>query len=88
MFAVLLFTEGSDAAMARNASAQQEGEWTVFAITLAGAWSASPRSTKVLSIAKDMPRTRSASSIVAAVGVDAVPVWLVTHVELRAPLRA
>ncbi|HYZ64827.1 MAG TPA: DUF1345 domain-containing protein [Acetobacteraceae bacterium] len=79
MFAGMLMTEGDDAAMARNAQEQQEGEWTVFGITLASVAVSFASLTKVLGAAKDMPGPER-KLYVAAAALTLFLSWLVTQV--------
>jgi uncharacterized membrane protein len=79
MFAFLLLREGDDEKMARNAAAQQEGEWTVFAITLAGVVVSFAAITRVMGIAKDMEGTER-KLYIGTVGATLFLSWLVTHV--------
>ena len=80
MFTLILLREGDDDAMARNAEAQQEGEWTVFAITLAGVVISFAALTRVLSTAKDMPVGFERKLYIAGVALTLLLSWLVTHV--------
>jgi uncharacterized membrane protein len=79
MFTLLLLGEGDDATMARNAAAQQEGEWTVFGVTLAGVVVSFAALTRVLGLAKDMPGVER-KLYVGAVALTLFLSWLVTHV--------
>jgi uncharacterized membrane protein len=79
MFAFMLLNEGDDATMARNATAQQEGEWTVFAITLAGVAISFVALTHMLGEAKDMAGMQR-KLYVGTVAVTLLLSWLVTHV--------
>ncbi len=80
MLTLLLLSEGDDDAMARNAESQQEGEWTVFAITLAGVLASFAALTRVLSLAKGMPSGFERQLTVGAVALTLLLSWLVTHV--------
>jgi len=79
MFVMLLLTEGDDEMMARNAAAQEEGEWTVFAITLAGVVMSFAALTRVLSVAKDMQGLER-KLYFSAVALTLFLSWLVTQV--------
>ena len=79
MMATMLMRPGDDAAMARRAEAQQEGEWTVFAITLAGVVVSFAALTTVLSVAKDMPHGAERDLYVGVVAATLLLSWLVTH---------
>jgi uncharacterized membrane protein len=81
MITFLFLNEGGDVAMARNAEAQQEGEWTVFGITLAGVVISFAALTRVMSVAKAMPEGVERTFYVAAVALTLFLSWLVTHVE-------
>ena len=76
----LLLHDGDDDAMARNAEAQQEGEWTVFAITLAGVVISFAALTRVLSTAKAMPGGFEREFYIFGVALTLLLSWLVTHV--------
>ena len=80
MFGFLLLNEGDDSAMARNAEAQEEGEWTVFVITLAGVLMSFAAITRVLSFAKDLPAGWDGTSTSAWSRVTLFVSWLVTQV--------
>ena len=80
IMATLLARPVDDAAMARHAEAQQEGEWTVFAITLAGVVVSFAALTTVLSVAKDMPGGAERDLYVGVVAATLLLSWLVTHV--------
>lgn len=82
--AALLFLQtqnvdgGGDAAMATNAERQNEGEWTVFSITILGAVASFAAVTFVLHDVKDMvPLQRQLH--VALVTVTLLLSWLMTH---------
>ena len=79
LFLMLLLTEGDDEMMARNAAAQEEGEWTVFAITLAGVVMSFAALTRVLSVAKDMQGLER-KLYFSAVALTLFLSWLVTQV--------
>ena len=79
MMTTLLARPVDDAAMARHAEAQQEGEWTVFAITLAGVVVSFAALTTVLSVAKDMPHGGERDLYIGAVAATLLLSWLVTH---------
>jgi uncharacterized membrane protein len=79
LFGSMVATEGDDATMARNAAAQQEGEWTVFGITLAGVAISFAALTQVMGTAKDMQGTER-KLYIGAVAVTLFLSWLVTHV--------
>ena len=75
-----LFLRGSDhATMADNAERQDEGEWTIFWITLAGVVFSFAAVTVVLSGTKDLPAGRR-EAFVALVGMTLFVSWLLTHV--------
>ncbi len=80
MFVFLVLNERSDAAMARNAEAQQEGEWTMFVVTLAGIAVCFAAMTKVLGAVKDLPSGRARTLAIAGVAATLSLSWLVTHV--------
>ncbi len=71
-------TEGDDNAMARNARRQQEGEWTVFGVTLLGAAFSFVALTKVLASAKDLQSGERDLYIVLVATTLALS-WLITH---------
>ena len=79
MMATLLVRPVDDAAMARHAEAQQDGEWTVFAITLAGVVVSFAALTTVLSVAKDLPHGAERDLYLAVVAATLMLSWLVTH---------
>lgn len=72
-------TEGSDAAIARNARRQQEGEWAVFAMTLAGIAFSFAALAHELSASKALA-SGDRSLRVTLVMVTLFVSWLVTHV--------
>lgn len=74
----LLLRPVDDVAMARHAMAQQEGEWTVFAITLAGVVVSFAALTSVLALAKDM-KGAERDLYVGVVAATLLMSWLVTH---------
>ena len=80
MFAFLLLNEGDDAKMAINAEAQEEGEWTVFTVTLAGVGMSFAALTEVLAFAKDMPAGFERKFYIGTVALTLFLSWLVTHV--------
>ena len=80
MFGFLLLTQGDDATMARNAEAQEEGEWTVFTITLFGIVMSFAALTKVMSFAKGLPGGFEREFYIGLVAVTLFLSWLVTHV--------
>ncbi len=80
LFGLLLFREGDDVTMARHAEAQQEGEWTVFAITLASVVVSFAALTSVLSLAKDLKPGGDRDLYLGAVAATLFLSWLVTHV--------
>ena len=79
MMATMLVRPVDDAAMARHAEAQQEGEWTVFAITLAGVVVSFAALTTVLSVAKDLPHGGERDLYIGSVAATLLLSWLVTH---------
>ena len=79
VLAVRLFLDGSDASMARNAEAQAEGEWVIFAVTLAGVLVSFVALSAVLSGVKDLPAF-SKQWHIALVAATLLLSWLVTHV--------
>ena len=88
MMATLLARPVDDAAMARHAEAQQEGEWTVFAITLAGVVVSFAALTTVLSVAKDLPHGGERDLYVGVRGGDADVVVAGDAPGIRAALCA
>lgn len=76
----MLLSAGDDEAMARNAAAQEEGEWTVFAITIAGVGISFASLTQVLSLAKDLPAGTERKLYIGLVAATLLLSWLVTHV--------
>lgn len=79
MFGTAFLWEGNDQNMAANAAAQQEGEWTVFAITLAGVAVSFAALSSMLGQAKDMQGAQKKIYIL-AVGLTLFLSWLVTQV--------
>ncbi len=79
MMAALVARPVDDAAMARHAEAQEEGEWAVFAVTLAGVVVSFAALTTVLSLAKDMPAGAERTLYVGVVAATLLLSWLVTH---------
>lgn len=78
LIGALLVRPVDDVAMARHAMAQQEGEWTVFAITLAGVVVSFAALTSVLALAKDM-KGAERDLYIGAVAATLLLSWLVTH---------
>ncbi len=75
-----LFAAGQDeTAMADYADKQDEGEWTLFWITLAGASASFVALTAELSSSKDLPHLER-NLHVALVGLTLLVSWLLTHV--------
>lgn len=70
---------GDDATMARNAMRQQEGEWTVFAVSLAGVVFSFAALAGELSIAKDLAGLAKILHVT-LVAVTLFVSWLVTHI--------
>ncbi len=79
MVAATFWREGDDAAIARNAALQQEGEWTVFATTLAAVAISFAALTHLLSTAKGMPDGER-KLLIGLVAATLLLSWLVTHV--------
>ena len=79
LIGTLLVRKVDDRAMARHAVAQQEGEWTVFGITIAGVVVSFAALTSVLSIAKDMKPGGERDLYLGAVAATLLLSWLVTH---------
>lgn len=79
LVAMLVLNEGDAKAMARNAANQQEGEWTVFGLTLVGVLVSFAALTNVMGTAKDMQGMQRKLHI-AAVAVTLLLSWLVTQV--------
>ena len=80
VFAAVLFSrEGDDASMAENAIQQQDGEWTMFWVTLAGVAFSFVALTSVLAEAKDM-HTFARGLRVTLVAATLLISWLTTHV--------
>jgi uncharacterized membrane protein len=77
--AALFSREGEDASMAENAMQQQEGEWTMFWVTLAGVAFSFVALTTELANAKDM-HTFTRSVHIGLVAGTLLLSWLVTHV--------
>ena len=77
--AVLFVREGDDAAIAENARQQQDGEWAIFSITLAGVAFSFVALTQELHNVKDM-RAFERGLHVGLVGGTLMISWLVTHV--------
>ncbi len=79
LVAIMFALEGDDAAMAENALQQQEGEWTMLWITLAGVAFSFVALTQELANARDLdPHVRTLH--VALVAATLLLSWLVTHV--------
>jgi uncharacterized membrane protein len=79
MFGSLLVRPGDHASMARNAAAQQEGEWTVFGITLAAVLISFAALTDMLGSAKDLQGVTRKLYIVTG-ALTLFLSWLVTQV--------
>ncbi len=76
---ILFFTEGNDAAMAENALEQEEGEWTVFWVVLAGV------GFSFVALTQELGNLKDASAAVRNLHVGLVAAtlalsWLVTQV--------
>ncbi len=67
-------------AMTANASAQEEGEWAVFFITLVGVMVSFAALTRVMAVAKDMPEGLERRAYIGVVALTLFLSWLVTHV--------
>lgn len=81
VMAVQLFLScRDDGSMARNALAQQEGEWTVFSVTLAGVLASFAALSSVLGDAKDMPHGFTRNAYITGVALTLLLSWLLTHV--------
>ena len=79
LVAVLFLREGGDAAMAQHARQQQEGEWAMFWVTLAGvAFSFMALTSEMGSVKEQPPGERTLR--VALVAGTLLVSWLVTHV--------
>ena len=79
VFAAVLFSrEGDDASMEDNALQQQDGEWTMFWVTLAGVAFSFVALTSVLAEAKDI-HTFARSLRVGLVAATLLISWLTTH---------
>lgn len=77
--AILFAGEGSDEAMAANAKQQEEGEWTMFWVVLAGVAFSFVALTQELGSVKDLsPAIRGLH--VALVASTLLISWLVTHI--------
>ena len=76
--AVLFALEGSDAAMAKNATDQQEGEWTMFWVTLGAVAFSFAALTQVLPEAKSLPPGQRGMAV-GLVAATLLLSWLVTH---------
>lgn len=79
MFGLLLIG-ADDRQMEHNAEAQEEGEWTVFAITLFGVTMSFAALTRVMALAKDMPDGVERKFYLGAVAITLFLSWLVTQV--------
>lgn len=79
MLAVTFATEGDDAAIARNAERQQEGEWTMFAVSLAGVAFSFAALAGELSASKGLPGVAHDLHLV-LVATTLLVSWLVTHI--------
>ncbi len=79
LLAVLFASGHDDRAMADNAERQDEGEWTLFWITLAGAVASFVALTADLSSSKDLPPIPRNLHI-ALVGLTLLVSWLLTHI--------
>ena len=77
--ALMFVNEGDDARIAHNAARQEEGEWTMFGVTLAGVVFSFVALTTVLAGAKDLPPAERNLRF-ALVGATLIISWLVTHV--------
>ena len=77
--AVLFANEGSDAAMAEQAKRQEEGEWTMFSVALAGVAFSFVALTDELPNVKDLTATVRHLHV-ALVSATLALSWLVTHV--------
>ncbi len=80
MVSTIFISAGDDGTMARNALAQQEGEWTVFFITLAGVAVSFAALSSVLGIAKEMHPSAIRTLYIAVVAMTLLLSWLLTHV--------
>jgi uncharacterized membrane protein len=76
--ASLFAREGSDSEMAENAMQQQEGEWTMFWVTLASVAFSFAALTQVLPEAKSLPPGQRGAAVV-LVAATLLLSWLVTH---------
>ncbi len=79
MVAVMFWREGDDATIARNAALQQEGEWTVFGVTLAGVAVSFVALSSALGVAKAMPGLER-KLFIGLVAATLLMSWVVTHV--------
>ena len=79
MMTALLVRPVDNSAIARHAEAQQEGEWTIFAITLMGVVVSFAALTKVLALAKAMQPGAEQDLYVGMVAATLLLSWLVTH---------
>lgn len=76
----ILLVGGTGVDMERKAEDQQEGEWTVFAITLVGVLVSFAALTRVMGLAKDLPDPLDRKLAIALVVATLFLSWLVTHV--------
>ena len=77
--ALLFLREGDDTAMAKHAMAQQEGEWTMFFVTLAGV------AFSFAALIQELPGTKDKAADlralhVALAGATLLLSWFVTHI--------
>ncbi len=79
LVALLFLREGGDASMAETAQRQQEGEWAMFWVTLAGVAFSFMALTTELGHVKDRPPGER-SLYVALAGTTLLLSWLVTHI--------
>ncbi|GAC1348042.1 MAG: DUF1345 domain-containing protein [Acetobacteraceae bacterium] len=77
--AALFLRAGDDRAMAAKAAAQEEGEWSVFAITLAGVTMSFAALSGMLGAAKDLHGLQR-NLYIGAVAATLLLSWLVTHI--------
>ena len=76
---LMFINEGDDARIAHNAARQEEGEWTMFGVTLAGVVFSFVALTTVLSGAKELPAAERNLRF-GLVGGTLIISWLVTHI--------
>ena len=79
LVAAMFIAEGDDEQIARHAELQQEGEWTVFGVTLAGVLVSFAALGSMLSVAKEMHGVLQ-KLYLATVAATLFLSWLVTHV--------